>query len=430
MLRGNFTFESVGIGGLDKELGQLFRRVLAPRLLPASVRRLHNLGVVRGVLLHGPPGTGKTLTARKIGGLLKVKEERTHVVNGPDLVSKFLGESEANLRGVFDAARSDERRHGANASLHLVIFDEMDAICRPRGHDGGDGGPGLVYDSLVNQLLSILDGVSALDNVLVIGMTNRKDLIDRALLRPGRFEVEIKMPMPTRDGRLAILRIHTNSTALNADVRLAAVAAETAGFTGADIAGVVKSATSAALQRAVEALPPGEDSFPDGALTLRRSDFTQALKEVRPAAGMGREEIGRYLATDASENATAPARLLRVSDGYAATYEAARRLLAPLPSAAPKGGDFGVVSSLLLSGPAGSGRTRMAAHLAWHGNFSFVHIIDADELRGASEGGRLQRLSAVFDDAARAESAVVVLDDIERLLGTLPSATTTARRCS
>ena len=249
LLRGNFTFESVGIGGLDKELGQLFRRVLAPRLLPASVRRLHNLGVVRGVLLHGPPGTGKTLTARKIGGLLKVKEERTHVVNGPDLVSKFLGESEANLRGVFDAARSDERRHGANASLHLVIFDEMDAICRPRGHDGGDGGPGLVYDSLVNQLLSILDGVSALDNVLVIGMTNRKDLIDRALLRPGRFEVEIKMPMPTRDGRLAILRIHTNSTARAADVRLAAVAAETAGFTGADIAGVVKSATSAALQR-------------------------------------------------------------------------------------------------------------------------------------------------------------------------------------
>ena len=123
---------------------------------------------------------------------MHIPADRTHVVNGPDIVSKFLGESEKNLRELFGPAIKAKKEKGAATyadELHLVVFDEIDAICRPRGA-ASDQAVGLVYDGLVNQLLSLLDGVDALDNVLVVGMTNRKDLIDPALLRPGRFEVD------------------------------------------------------------------------------------------------------------------------------------------------------------------------------------------------------------------------------------------------
>lgn len=194
LLRPGFAFESVGIGGLDKELRELFRRVVVPRLVPPSTRASLGLHIVRGALLYGPPGTGKSLTARKIGDLLHVPPERTAVVDGPALVSKFLGESERNLRELFVPALEAQRRHGAAAPLHIIIFDEIDAICRARGHT--DQSAGLVYDSLVNQLLSIMDGVAPLDNILLLGMTNRKDLIDPALLRAGRFEVRSPSAVP------------------------------------------------------------------------------------------------------------------------------------------------------------------------------------------------------------------------------------------
>ncbi|KAL8175660.1 UNVERIFIED_CONTAM: hypothetical protein K2H54_002903 [Gekko kuhli] len=143
---------------------------------------------VKGILLYGPPGCGKTLMARQIGKMLNAREPK--VVNGPEILNKYVGESEANIRKLFADAEEEQRRLGANSGVHIIIFDEIDAICKQRGSMAGSTG---VHDTVVNQLLSKIDGVEQLNNILVIGMTNRPDLIDEALLRPGRLEVKMEI---------------------------------------------------------------------------------------------------------------------------------------------------------------------------------------------------------------------------------------------
>jgi vesicle-fusing ATPase len=133
---------------------------------------------VKGILLFGPPGTGKTLIARQIGKLLNGREPK--VVNGPEVLSKFVGETEKNIRDLFADAEAEQKSRGDESELHIIIFDELDAICKARGSTRDGTG---VHDSIVNQLLTKIDGVEALNNILLIGMTNRKDLLDEALLR-------------------------------------------------------------------------------------------------------------------------------------------------------------------------------------------------------------------------------------------------------
>ncbi|GMY19271.1 vesicle-fusing ATPase-like [Fagus crenata] len=143
------------------------------------------------------------------------------IVNGPEVLSKFVGETEKNVRDLFADAENDQRNRGDDSDLHVIIFDEIDAICKSRGSTRDGTG---VHDSIVNQLLTKIDGVESLNNVLLIGMTNRKDLLDEALLRPGRLEVQIEISIPDENGRLQILQIHTNkmkeSSFLAPDVNL------------------------------------------------------------------------------------------------------------------------------------------------------------------------------------------------------------------
>jgi vesicle-fusing ATPase len=159
---------------------------------------------VRGMLLFGPPGCGKTLIARKIGAVLNAREPK--IVNGPEILNKFVGASEENIRNLFKDAEEEQAEMGDDSELHIIIFDELDAICKSRGSSRDGTGVG---DSVVNQLLSKIDGVDSLNNILIIGMTNRKDMMDEALLRPGRFEVHVEIGLPSEHGRLQILNIHT-----------------------------------------------------------------------------------------------------------------------------------------------------------------------------------------------------------------------------
>ncbi|KAJ4455165.1 putative Vesicle-fusing ATPase [Paratrimastix pyriformis] len=184
IIKEGFKFENMGIGGLDNEFATILRRAFASRYYPAELVARMGIKHVRGILLYGPPGTGKTLLARQIGKMLNSHEPK--VVSGPEILNKFVGESERNMRELFADAEAEYKEKGDDSDLHLVIFDEIDAICKSRGsYSGGTG----VGDSVVNQLLAKMDGVESLNNILVIGMTNRKDLIDDALLRPGRLEV-------------------------------------------------------------------------------------------------------------------------------------------------------------------------------------------------------------------------------------------------
>ena len=167
------------------------------------MRRSH----VRGILLSGPPGCGKTLLARELARQLGAREPQ--VVNGPECLSKFVGEAEANIRRLFAPAEAEWAAAGEASALHVIILDEMDAIARARGSVSGDTSG--VRDSVVNQLLAKMDGVVEAPNVLVIGLTNRPELLDPALLRPGRLEVKLEVALPDRAGRREILRIHARA---------------------------------------------------------------------------------------------------------------------------------------------------------------------------------------------------------------------------
>lgn len=201
LLKTNFNFFSLGIRGLKEEFATMFRRAFLSRVYKKDLMDRLRIDHVKGILLYGPPGTGKTLIARQIGKLLNAKEPK--VVNGPEILNKYVGQSEENIRELFKDAEKEWSRKGNRSKLHIIIFDEIDAICKRRSDTT------TFTDQVVNQLLSKMDGVESLHNILVIGMTNRLDLIDPALMRPGRFEIHVEIGLPSLEDRLEILEIHT-----------------------------------------------------------------------------------------------------------------------------------------------------------------------------------------------------------------------------
>lgn len=273
IITSDFSFTDIGIGGLDDEFAILFRRAFASRVFPPQFIERLKIQHVKGILLYGPPGTGKTLIARQIGKVLNAKEPK--VINGPEVLNKYVGQSEENIRKVFADAEKEYKERGDESDLHIIIFDELDAVCKQRG-SGVGGGTG-VGDSIVNQLLTKLDGVDQLNNILLIGMTNRKDMIDEALLRPGRLELQLEISLPDEHGRVQILNIHTSEMRQNGvladDVDVEEIAKLTKNFSGAEIAGLVRSATSFALNRHMEANERGVVAKDTENLKVGREDF-------------------------------------------------------------------------------------------------------------------------------------------------------------
>ena len=211
ILQPNFKFEDMGVGGLDKEFANIFRRAFASRIFPPALVEKLGIQHVKGMVLYGPPGTGKTLLARQIGKMLNAREPK--IVNGPEVFNKYVGGSEENVRKLFADAEAEQKAKGDESQLHIIILDELDAMVRQRG--SGGAGATSAGDNVVNTLLAKLDGVEQLNNILVIGMTNRLDMIDEALLRPGRLEVHVEVSLPDEFGRRQILNIHTSKMRTN-----------------------------------------------------------------------------------------------------------------------------------------------------------------------------------------------------------------------
>jgi len=402
IINPDWDFSKMGIGGLDEEFNAIFRRAFASRVFPPEIMEQLGCSHVKGILLHGPPGTGKTLMARQIGKMLNAREPK--IVNGPEILDKYVGESEANIRKLFAEAEEDERRLGVNSGLHIIIFDEIDAICKKRGSVAGNTG---VNDTVVNQLLSKIDGVDQLNNILVIGMTNRPDMIDDALTRPGRLEVQIEIGLPKESGRMQILNIHTNTMRTNgklaADVDLAELANLTKNFSGAEIEGLVRAAQSCALNRLVKAdSKVAVDIDAAEKLLVTRADFLHALEhDVKPALGAAQEVLGGFLARGIinwGENITD-----LLADG---------RLL--VQQAASTSGQ-GLVS-ILLEGAPNAGKSALAAKLAQESGFPFLKICSPEDMVGYTESAKCTMIRKIFDDAYRSQMSCVLVDNIERLL--------------
>lgn len=390
-----FSFEDVGVGGLDKEFQAIVRRAFASRMVPP--RLLAQLGQkhIRGMLLYGPPGCGKTLIARQIGKMLRAHPPK--IVNGPELLNKYVGESEANIRALFAEAEKEQAEKGDDSSLHIIILDELDALVKRRGTTSGGTG---VNDNVVNQFLSKIDGVEALNNILIIGMTNRRDMLDEALLRPGRLELQVEIGLPTCEGRRQILDIHTAEArrhgALAADISLDALAERTRNYTGAEIEGLVRAACSNAFAKRID-LRHDTQNF-EG-LTVGTDDFERALLDVRPAFGTRDEELSVCLGRTGLVDWGCPWRSFQESLEEVIAIVAVR------------------TTSVLLEGPPRSGKTAIAAETILKMAPPFSRRLAAGDLLALPDDmARIAHINALFADARRSPVAAIILDDLERLI--------------
>jgi len=399
IFRPDFNFEELGIGGLTNEFGDIFRRAFAARVFPPHIVRDLGINHVRGMLLYGPPGTGKTLIARQLAKFLKAAEPK--IINGPEILNKYVGQSEENIRKLFEDAENEQKTQGENSQLHIIIFDEIDAICKSRGSSKDGTG---VHDGVVNQLLSKIDGVDALNNILLIGMTNRIDMIDEALLRPGRLEIHVEISLPDEKGRVEIFNIHTKKMKekgyLDPSVLIPELAVQSKNFAGAEIEGLVRSATSFALNRKVDIQNLGTQAD-FGNITVTQEDFEQALLEIRPAHGQHFNEFELCIQHGITSYSTEFDAVLSTSMSLVNQVRTSENT--PL-------------MTLLVSGGSGCGKTALAAQIAQSSDYPFVRRIAAENYVGYSEQAKINMIAKVFEDAYKSSLSCIVLDDIERLM--------------
>ncbi|MFB6173520.1 MAG: AAA family ATPase, partial [Halobacteriales archaeon] len=256
------------VGGLADTEERLRETIQWPLEYPQVFETL-DINAAKGVLLYGPPGTGKTLLAKAVAN---EAESNFISIKGPELLNKYVGESEKGVREVFKKARQ-------NAPT-VIFFDEIDSIAAERGQHTGDSGVG---ERVVSQLLTELDGLEELEDVVVIATTNRPDLIDQALLRPGRLDRQLHVPVPEEEARRAVFEVHTREKPLADDVDLDWLARRTENYVGADIEAVCREAAMAATREFVTSVSPEEIEESVGNVRISRSHFEEALEEVNPS---------------------------------------------------------------------------------------------------------------------------------------------------
>jgi transitional endoplasmic reticulum ATPase len=377
------------IGGLDRELEQVREMIELPMRHPELFKRL-GIEPPKGVLLHGPPGTGKTLIAKAVANEI---DASFHTISGPEIMSKYYGESEEQLREIFEEAEE--------SAPAIVFIDEIDSIAPKRGEAGGD-----VERRVVAQLLSLMDGLAERGEVVVIGATNRVDAIDPALRRGGRFDREIEIGVPDRDGRKEILQVHTRNMPLGDGVDIDEYADSTHGFVGADIESLAKEAAMTALRRIRPQLDLEADEIDAEvleSLEVRPDDFKEAMKGIEPSAlrevfvevpDVTWEDVGGLEATKERLRET-----IQWPLEYPEVFEAM---------------DMQSAKGVMLYGPPGTGKTLLAKAVANESESNFISVKGPELLNkfvGESEKG----VREVFKKARENAPTVVFFDEIDSI---------------
>jgi transitional endoplasmic reticulum ATPase len=381
------TYED--IGGLHEEIQRVREMVELPLRHPELFQRL-GIDPPKGVLLHGPPGCGKTLLARAVAN---ESEANFYSINGPEIMSKFYGESEARLREIFQQAQQN--------SPSIIFVDELDAIAPKREEVTGE-----VERRVVAQLLALMDGLSGRGNVIVIGATNRPSALDPALRRPGRFDREIEIGVPDKQGRYEVLQIHTRGMPLAEDVDLKKLAELSHGYTGADLAALGRETAMKALRRYLPQINLEEERIPPSVLDkmeVKMDDFFNAYKEVTPTAM--REvyiEVSTVHWDDVGGLDDVKQHLKEAVEWPLKNPE----IFTKLGIKPPKG--------ILLYGPPGCGKTMLARAVATESEANFISI-KGPEVFSKWVGESEKAIREVFRKARMAAPAVVFLDEMDSL---------------
>jgi transitional endoplasmic reticulum ATPase len=382
-----FSYED--IGGLKDELQRLRETIELPLRHPELFQKL-GIEPPKGVLLYGPPGTGKTLIAKAVAS-----ESGAHFISiaGPEVISKYYGESEQRLREVFEEAREN--------SPSIIFIDELDSIAPRREEVTGE-----VERRVVAQLLTMMDGLEERGQVVVIGATNRVDAIDAALRRPGRFDREIEIGVPSELDRIEILKIHTRGMPLAEDVRIEILAQQTHGFVGADLAALAREAAIRALRRYLPDLDLDAEEVPAEVLDSLRvlgSDFRSAQRDVGPSA---MREVMLEVSHVKWENVGGleDAKIeVREAVEYPLTH---RQKFEDLGIEPPRG--------VLLYGPPGTGKTLIAKAVASESGANFIPV-RGPQLLSKWVGESERAVREVFKKARQVAPSIIFFDEIDAL---------------
>jgi transitional endoplasmic reticulum ATPase len=382
----SITYED--IGGIRNEVGRVREMIELPLRHPELFKRL-GVEAPKGVLLHGPPGTGKTLLAKAVANETNAN---FYTIGGPEIMSKYYGESEEKLRNIFEQAEKN--------APSIIFIDEIDSIA-PKREESGE-----LERRIVSQLLSAMDGMSSRGKVVVIGATNRINAIDPALRRPGRFDREIEIGVPDRNGRLEILQIHTRGMPVAKDVNLEKLADISHGFVGADLQALSKEAAMRSLRKVLPEIDLSSESIPGDKLRkiiVTMQDFMQVINEMEPSAmrevfvevpDVKWEDIGG-LSSIKQE--------LQEAVEWPLKYQG---VFAHADATPPKG--------LLLYGPPGTGKTLMAKAAANESEANFISIKGPELLSkwvGESEKG----VREIFRKARQAAPCIIFFDEMDSI---------------
>ena len=381
------TYEEVG--GLRTEIKAMREIVELPLRHPELFSTL-GIEPHSGILLYGPPGCGKTLIAKV---LASESEANMYSINGPEIMNKYYGETEARLREIFKEAKDN--------SPSIIFIDEIDAIAPKREEAYGD-----VEKRVVAQLLALMDGLTERGNVIVLGATNRPESVDPALRRPGRFDREVEISVPNEDGRLEILQIHTRGMPISEDVNLKTLASELHGYTGADIKSLCREAAMKSIRRYLPEIDLESEKIPSEILKsmeIRWMDFYDAMHEVVPTA-MREFYVER------------PKVWWQDVGGLEATKEALRDNLILAMKKPNKFLKMGVKppKGALLYGPPGCGKTLLARALATESGANMI-LVRGPEILSKWVGESEKAIREIFRKAKTSSPCVVIFDELDSL---------------